>query len=98
MDGAGGWGSRKDCSLRKASCEHLCAGFSKRGASERHDKLVRKIPDDVSIPTKEVKGRPRTGSAGRSGHGALPGSLRRKGNRAPALSSVCAAMDFVEKA
>src|SRR5580704_8540567 len=57
MDRASGWQSRKDCSLRKASCEHLYAVFSKRGASGRHNKLVRKIPDAFSIP-KEVKEMP----------------------------------------
>src|ERR1700688_4310470 len=57
MDRTSGWRSRKDCSLRKASCEHLCAVFSKRGASGRHNKLVRKIRHDVSIPKNEVKGK-----------------------------------------
>src|SRR5260370_159333 len=56
MDRASGWRSRKDCSLRKASSEHLYAVFSKRGASGRHNQLVRKIQYDVSIP-KEVRGR-----------------------------------------
>jgi hypothetical protein len=42
--------SRKDCSLRKASCEHRCAVLSKRGVSGRHNKLVRKIRHDVSVP------------------------------------------------
>src|ERR1700730_1699644 len=55
MDGASGWRSRKDSSLRKTSRERLCAAFSKRGASGRHNKLVRKIPDAVFIP-KEVRG------------------------------------------
>ena len=54
MDRTSGWRSRKDSSLRKASCEHLCAVFPKRGASGRHNKLVRKIRHDVSIP-KEVR-------------------------------------------
>ena len=45
--------SRKDCSLRKDSYERLCPGLSKRGASGRHNKLVRKISDAVSI-SKEV--------------------------------------------
>ena len=73
MDCASGRRRWKDCSLRKASRERLYPIFSKRGASGRHNKLVRKIPDAVSIP-KEVKGRSRTGSAGRSGRGALPGN------------------------
>ena len=47
MDGTSGWRSRKDCSLWKASCEHLCAVFSKRGAPGRHNKLVRKIRADA---------------------------------------------------
>jgi hypothetical protein len=54
MDSPNGRRSRKDSSLRKASREHLCAVFSKRGAPGRFDKLVRKISDAVSIP-KEMK-------------------------------------------
>src|SRR5260370_145985 len=54
MDSPSGRRSRKDSSLREASRELLCAAFSKRGASGRHDELVRKIPDAVSIP-KEVR-------------------------------------------
>ena len=47
---------------------HICAGFSKRGASGRHNKLVRKIRDDISIP-KEVKGMPiRKAEAERKGN------------------------------
>jgi len=41
---------------RNDGAKHLCAGFSKCGAFERHIKLVREISDDISIATKEVKG------------------------------------------
>ena len=54
MDDASGWGSRKDCSLQTASCERLCAGFSKRGASGRHNKLLRKSKDGTANVTHDA--------------------------------------------